>query len=164
MLSGEINNFNDCIYPKKRVQSWCFRICFRKVLFMGTIDRGDIGGRQQMILQCIWDLGGEAIVSQIQERLEKEYDVKITGQGINTTINLLLQKGLLRRERKIRQSFIYETTMSQEEFRMNEIRRIKNRSFGGSCVEMIAVLLKDGVTKEEVSQIKKLIKNTPVQE
>lgn len=126
---------------------------------MGTIDRGDIGGRQQMILQCIWDLGGEAIVSQIQERLEKTYDAKITGQGINTTINLLLQKGLIRRERKIHQSFIYEATMTQEEFRLNEVRRIKNRSFGGSSVDLIAALVQDGLTKEEVNQIKKLLKN-----
>ncbi len=131
---------------------------------MGTIDRGDIGGRQQMILQCIWDLGGEAIVSQIQERLEEAYDAKITGQGINTTINLLLQKGLLRRERKIHQSFIYETTMTQEEFRLNEVRRIKNRSFGGSAAELFAALVQDGLTKDEISQIKKIIKNATVKE
>ena len=124
---------------------------------MGTIDRGDIGGRQQMILQCIWDLGGEAVVSQIQDRLATAYDAKITGQGINTTINLLLQKGLLRRERKIHQSFIYETTMTQEEFRLNEVRRIKNRSFGGSAAELFAALLKDGMTKEEYDQIKKMV-------
>ena len=131
---------------------------------MGTIDRGDIGGRQQMILQCIWDLGGEAIVSQIQERLEEAYDAKITGQGINTTINLLLQKGLLRRERKIHQSFIYETTMTQEEFRLNEVRRIKNRSFGGSAAELFAALVQDGLTKDEISQIKKITKNATVKE
>ena len=137
---------------------------YRKVLSMGTIDRGDIGGRQQMILQCIWDLGGEAIVSQIQERLEEAYDAKITGQGINTTINLLLQKGLLRRERKIHQSFIYETTMTQEEFRLNEVRRIKNRSFGGSAAELFAALVQDGLTKDEISQIKKITKNATVKE
>ena len=131
---------------------------------MGTIDRGDIGGRQQMILQCIWDLGGEGIVSQIQEKLEKDYDAKITGQGINTTINLLLKKGLLVREKKIHQSFIYTATMTQEEFRQNEIRRIRDRSFGGSPSAMVEALMTDGVTKEELAQIRKLVKNAAIKE
>ena len=125
---------------------------------MATIDKEDIGGRQQTILQIIWDLGGEATIGQIIDRLNEEYGTKLTGQGINTTMNQLMDKGLIRSERKIHQSFIYETTISQEEFRAREIRRIRNRSFKGSASQMVAALIEDGISQEEYEEILKLIK------
>ena len=124
---------------------------------MATIDKEDIGGRQQTILQIIWDLGGEATIGQIIDRLNEEYGTKLTGQGINTTMNQLMDKGLIRRERKIHQSFIYETTISQKEFRTREIRRIRNRSFKGSASQMVAALIEDGISQEEYEEILKLI-------
>jgi predicted transcriptional regulator len=125
---------------------------------MATIDKEDIGGRQQTILQVIWDLDGEATIGQIIDRLNEEYGTKLTGQGINTTMNQLMDKGLIRRERKIHQSFIYEATISQEEFRAREIRRIRNRSFKGSASQMVAALIEDGISQEEYEEILKLIK------
>ena len=125
---------------------------------MATIDKEDIGGRQQTILQVIWDLDGEATIGQIIVRLNEEYGTKLTGQGINTTMNQLMDKGLIRRERKIHQSFIYEATISQEEFRAREIRRIRNRSFKGSASQMVAALIEDGISQEEYEEILKLIK------
>lgn len=125
---------------------------------MATIDKDDIGGRQQTILQIIWDLGGEATIGQIIDRLAEDYGTRLTGQGINTTMNQLMEKGLLRRERKIHQSFIYETVITQEEFRAKEIRRIRNRSFKGSASQMVAALIKDGISQEEYEEILQLIK------
>ena len=46
---------------------------------MATIDKEDIGGRQQTILQVIWDLDGEATIGQIIDRLNEEYGTKLTG-------------------------------------------------------------------------------------
>ena len=73
-------------------------------------------------------------------------------------MNQLMDKGLIRRERKIHQSFIYEATISQEEFRAREIRRIRNRSFKGSASQMVAALIEDGISQEEYEEILKLIK------
>lgn len=125
---------------------------------MATIDKEDIGGRQQTILQILWDLGGEATIGQIIEVLNRDYGTKLTGQGINTTMSQLMAKGLIKREKKIHQSFVYEVTISREAFQAREIRRIRNRSFNGSAAKMVAALIEDGISQEEFDEIQKLIK------
>ena len=61
---------------------------------MGRIDKDEVGYRQQMIMQCIWEAGGAATVPDIDIRLEKKCGTKLSRSALNTMIQTLIQKGL----------------------------------------------------------------------
>lgn len=124
---------------------------------MGRIDKEEIGHRQQLVLKCVWSLGGKATVPQIVDLMEEKYGTRLTGQGMNTSVMLLVQKGLLKKGRKIHQAFIYEATISEEAFRIRELERIQKLTFDGSSKAMMASFLNTKLAKEELEEIREML-------
>ena len=124
---------------------------------MGAVNPDEIGTRQQMILQCIWDAGGETTVPDIINRLEARYQTHLTGQAVNTFMILLEQKGLVRKEGKVGRSYLYRTLISEKEFRKRELVRVRELTFGNSSSALVAAMLETDISDEEMEKIRRMI-------
>lgn len=124
---------------------------------MGRIDKEEIGYRQQLIMQCLWEAGEPTTVGDIIDRLEVKCDRRFAGPTINTQIQILINKGLVRQGGKIRQSYTYMPLITKEEFRVRELKRISRLTFDGSASAMVVSMLRGGISEEELQKIRKLI-------
>ncbi len=118
----------------------------------------EIGYRQQMIMQCIWEAGEAQTVNEIIDRLEDKCGQRFAASTINTLILGLLKKGYLRQGEKRGHAYLYEAAISEERFRQEEIRRFRRISFGGSASGMVTALLKDEeLNEEDISEIRRIL-------
>ncbi len=72
-----------------------------------------LGTRQQLIMQCIWDLGGEAIKQDIIERLASVYGITMTRQAINVSTQVLIEKGYLAVTDKVANAYVFTAYSGQ---------------------------------------------------
>ena len=100
--------------------------------FVGRIDKNEVGYRQQIIMQCFWDAGGRTTVPDIDIRIEQKCGRKFSRSALNTMVQALLEKGLLTTDSKIHQSIVYKTCLTEDEFRLRELKRVRNLTFDGS--------------------------------
>ena len=121
---------------------------------MGYIDKEEIGHRQQLILKCIWDNGGRATVPEMIDIMEQNYDKgnRMTVQGMNTSLQELLKKDLVQRVAKRRQSFIYEATLTEEQFRNREFCRFRTLTFNGASSAMMTTFV-NNVGDDEIDEL-----------
>lgn len=124
---------------------------------MGRIDRTELGHRQQMVMKCVWELGGQATVPQMVEQMEKKYGAKLSNQGMNTMVLMLQEKGMLRRRRKIHQAFIYEAAITEEEFRLQELKRVQRLTFDGSAKAMVLAMLETDLSESDLDEVRQLL-------
>ena len=121
---------------------------------MGRIDKDEVGYRQQMIMQCIWEAGGAATVPDIDIRLEKKCGTRLSRSALNTMIQTLIQKGLAEPDGKIHQSIVYRACISEEEFRTRELLRVKKLTFDNSTDIMAQTLINSLDDAEELDKIR----------
>ena len=124
---------------------------------MGLIDKSVTAYRQQQILHCIWALGGEATIPQLSSKLEELYDVKLSCQGLNTMMLLLVDKGLVCKNGKIHQAFRYKTTLTREEFLTQEIARIRDLTFQGDSIALVSAFLQTHPSETDMTQIRGMV-------
>jgi len=107
------------------------------------------------IMETIWKLEGSPSVRDVMERAfpngEKAYTT------VQTTMSTLERKGLLRRK-KIGLVNFYTPVRSRDDLVMVEMSSLVSRVFDGSIPALANSLLSlDGVTLEEVREIKELL-------
>ena len=126
---------------------------------MGYIDKNEIGHRQQMILMSVLHNGGKATVPELIDLVEKLYEPgkRLTIQGMNTSIAELMKKKILVRNGKRRQCHIYEATMTLEEFRAREMKRIINLTFNGDN-RSFARTMAENMNEEELEEFLQLLR------
>lgn len=124
---------------------------------MSIVDPNEIGHRQQLIMQCVWDAGGVATVPEIIERLENKCGKRLTRQAMNTFVLILVDKGFLGQGKKIGKAYTYHALISEEEYRVREVERFANLTFGGSPSALFATMLQTSVSKEEMNKIRELL-------
>ncbi|MBQ8813555.1 MAG: BlaI/MecI/CopY family transcriptional regulator [Lachnospiraceae bacterium] len=124
---------------------------------MGRIDKESIGHRQQMIMQCMWDAGQPITVGEIIRRLDEMCGQKFAGPTINTQVQILVNRGLVEQGAKIHQSFTYSPLITREEFQEREIRRFCNLTYNGSPSAVVAAMLRNGISEDELKKIREMI-------
>lgn len=125
--------------------------------FMGRIDKNEIGYRQQLIMQCFWDAGGAATVPEVDARLEEKCGTKLSRSALNSMVQALIQKGLLKSEGKIHQSIVYRVCITQEEFRLRELKRVQKLTFGDSKDIIAQTLIETIENQEEWNRIQQYL-------
>lgn len=125
--------------------------------YMEKNEREQLGYKQQLIMQCIWDMGGEAVKQDLIERLKLKYDISMTRQAMNVSTQVLIDKGYLKVTDKIGNAYVFKALISREEFQSMELKRFKKVTFGGSAQLMLSMLMKDDITCEELDEIRKMI-------
>ncbi len=113
--------------------------------------------KQQLIMQCIWDKGGEAIKQDIIRLMEEKYDITMTRQALNMSTQALIEKGYLTVTEKVVNAYVYKATISREDFQVEEMRRVREITFGGAAGEMLSTLIKTGVTKENLRTLREML-------
>jgi len=107
-------------------------------------------------METIWSLGSAVSVRDVLERAyprgEKAYTT------VQTTMNILEKKGLLRRRKTGLVNF-YTPARSREEMVRAEVSSLIARVFAGSIPAVASSLLSlDSLSLEEIAQIKKLLR------
>ena len=124
---------------------------------MGRIDKDEVGYRQQIIMQCFWEAGGRTTVPDIDIRIEQKCGRKFSRSALNTMVQALVEKGLLVTDGKIHQSFIYKTCLTEDEFRLRELKRVQNLTFDGS-IDILAQTLVESISeKDELDKIRQYL-------
>ena len=119
------------------------------------VRREQVGKRQQWILHCIWKLGGQATSQEIVEEINRSYGEAFSVQGINTLLDLITKKGLVSRCGKKGKSFVYATTLTEEEFQTQELERVREVTFNGSFSRLTAALVQN-LSAEEREELKRV--------
>lgn len=92
-----------------------------------------LGDLEARVMQTMWRIGTPAPAREVHERVIEEHAVAI--HTVITVLNKLVDKGLLRRERR-EDLLHFETCMSEHEFRAHASRRVVEGilSFGPEAV------------------------------
>ena len=79
---------------------------------------------------------------------------------VKTTMDRMVEKGFLRIER-IRNLQLFRSCISEIDARRGEFRKMLKRAFDGALTPMMQFLIEhEGLSKEEASQLRKLVKKT----
>lgn len=97
------------------------------------------------VMQAVWRVGG-GTVAVVQEEMGGE----LAYTTVQTMLNILMDKGRLRRHREGR-AFVYTAAESEAKARKEALRDLIERMFGGRSDELVMALLKS----KEIS-VKKL--------
>lgn len=108
------------------------------------------------ILQVLWE-HGPSTVRFVNDELNRKKET-----GYTTTLKLMqimTEKKLLKRDEEGR-SHIYRAALKQEDTQKQLLDRIVETAFGGSAAQLVLHALGNAnATKEELEQIKALIRN-----
>jgi len=121
-----------------------------------------IGHRQIMIMQCIWESDPEMppTVAEIAEGVEKKCGKNLSNANITNLCAKLIKKGYLELDQKRGHSFTYKALLSEEEFKQQEIKRMRKTVFGGSFSSLVTTWAKtDDITEEDIEVIKGILKD-----
>lgn len=108
------------------------------------------------IMQAVWDLGGDVSVRDVLEHLYPDGEKAYT--TVQTVMNTLEKKGLLRREKTGLVNF-YTPVSSREDATRSEMDSLVSRVFGGSIPALANSLMSlDDVDLEDLAAMRRLIK------
>ena len=106
------------------------------------------------VLQVIWDRG-PSTVRQVMSVLNQTRRRAYT--SIMSLMNIMAEKGLLRREPKGR-AFVYKNRATRKKTLSKMVADLLGRAFDGSASEMVAHLLEQTKpSKDELEEIRKTI-------
>ena len=120
--------------------------------------RDGVGYRQQMIMQCIWEADTSLTVAEIIDMLEEKCGQRFATSTITTLCIGLQKKNLLQLGKKRGHAYTYEALIGEEEFRQEEIQRMKKITFGGSMSDMVVSLLPtEKMEQEEIDYLHRIL-------
>lgn len=107
------------------------------------------------IMQAVWDQDGAVSVREVLERLYPDGEKAYT--TVQTVMNTLEKKGLLRREKTGLVNF-YTPVPSRDEATRSEMDSLVTRVFGGSIPALANTLMSmDDVDLDDLAAIRRLI-------
>ena len=107
------------------------------------------------IMETIWQLGGAPSVREVLEKAFPDGEKAYT--TVQTVMNILEKKGLLKREKKGLVNF-YKPTISRDKIIESEMSQMVSRMFQGSIPALANYLIKsDNLTLNEIEKIKSLL-------
>lgn len=123
---------------------------------MFNYKRSELSEYELTTMKCIWDAGEPVTCQEIMEKLRKEYGLDYQDTTVYTYLKKLKQKGFISSYR--RGVIFFEAVRSEEEYRNEQIEKMKQLWFKGSRKNMIAGIFEAGpFSPEEKEEIKKVI-------
>lgn len=107
------------------------------------------------IMKVVWEKEPCA-AGTVQEAVAKNRDRAYS--TVKTTMDRMVEKGLLEIE-KIRNLQLFKSRISELDAKRGEFRKMLKRAFDGALTPMMQFLIEhEGLSKEEASQLRKLVK------
>ena len=108
-------------------------------------------------MACLWMFVKPSTVREIHQHLYPKGEKAYT--TVQTTTNILVEKGFLRKE-KIGMVNFYFPIISRQEFAKQETRTLVSRTFQGSFGNLANYLVDSGeLSENELQKLKELISN-----
>ncbi len=109
------------------------------------------------IMKVVWEKQ-PCTAGTVQEELAGARDRAYS--TVKTTMDRMVEKGFLRIE-KMRNLQLFSSCVSEVEAKRGEFRRMLQRAFDGALTPMMQFLIEhEGLSKEEASQLRELIRRT----
>lgn len=102
----------------------------------GTEKAAGLTKLELRVMQAVWHAGG-GTVAVVQEEMGGE----LAYTTVQTMLNILMDKGRLRRHREGR-AFVYTAAETEAKARKETLRDLIDRMFGGRSEELVMSLLK----------------------
>ena len=122
------------------------------------IKQVQIGTRQQMIMKCLWKLGGEATIPAISDCMMENYGSSLSGQAMNTMLILMAEKGLVERLNRKCHAFLYRSLINEQDYRDAEIAQSRDFTFDGSAADLVESLMKTEISKDELKKMRAVLR------
>jgi predicted transcriptional regulator len=115
-----------------------------------------LGDLEARVMTVVWALGRPSSARTVHERVAREHNVAI--HTVITVLNKLVEKGLLRREKRD-DLLHFEATLSEEEFRSQASRQVVEGilSFGPDAVTASFVDVLAERDPEQLAELARLI-------
>ena len=108
------------------------------------------------LMQIIWQKEPPVSRSDIEAVIKDSHALAAT--TILTLLTRLCEKGFLKLEKQGRAN-VYTPLISQREYLASESRSLLDRLYGGSIKTFANALCDSGISKEELSELRKLLEN-----
>ena len=118
--------------------------------------RIDLSDGEWEILKVVWEQE-PCTAGTVQESLAETRDWAYS--TVKTTMDRMVEKGFLEIER-IRNLQLFRSCISEVDAKRGEFRKMLKRAFDGALTPMMQFLIEhEGISKEEASQLRKLVNN-----
>jgi BlaI family penicillinase repressor len=115
-----------------------------------------LGLQELQIMNVVWDRG-RVTVRDVYEELRKRRQVAYT--TVMTMMNILDQKGFLKRIPGEERAFVYEPARSRQTVMRATVTEFIDRVFGGSANPLMLHLIEDKhVTAKDLDELRRAIK------
>ena len=102
------------------------------------------------IMRVIWNKGAPTTYTEIRSSLNKKY--KVGSQSIQTMIKRLVQKGVLKQEKK--EVYYYFALVSEGEYIKSKTMSLVEKVFGGDAKGLLAALVSyEKVTEKDFEEL-----------
>lgn len=118
--------------------------------------REELSEYELVTMKCIWDAKEPITCQEIMAKLREEYGLDYQDTTVYTYLNKLKIKGFISLYR--RGVNLFEAARSEEEYRNEQLEKVKKFWFKGSRRNMVTAIFEAGpFSKEEREEIKKAI-------
>jgi predicted transcriptional regulator len=114
------------------------------------------GPQELQIMQVVWDRG-RVTVRDVYEALRQRRQVAYT--TVMTMMNILDQKGFLKRSPGEDRAFVYEPARSRQAVMRAMVKEFLDRVFGGSANPLMLHLVEDKhLTKKDLDELRRAMR------
>ena len=115
-----------------------------------------LGPQELQIMKVVWDRG-RVTVRDVYEALRERRQVAYT--TVMTTMNILDQKGFLKRTPGEHRAFVYEPARSRQTVMRTMVNEFLDRVFGGSANPLMLHLIEDKhLTEKDLDDLRRAIR------
>ena len=115
-----------------------------------------LGPQELQIMKVVWDRG-RVTVRDVYEALRERRQIAYT--TVMTMMNILDQKGFLKKIPSEDRAFVYESARSRQTVTRAMVKEFLDRVFGGSANPLMLHLIEDKhVTKKDLDELRRAIR------
>lgn len=119
--------------------------------------RPELTEAEWIIMKVVWE-NEPCAAGTVQEALEKSKDWAYS--TVKTTMDRMTAKGLLTIT-KIRNLQLFSSSISEEDAKKGEFRKMLKRAFDGALTPMMQFLIEqEGLSKDELGQLRRFVDKT----
>ncbi len=114
---------------------------------------GILGDQELQIMKIVWERGSVTVRDVYQSMLERR---QVAYTTVMTMMNILEQKGYLKRSAGVDRAFIYEPAQARKTVIRGMVREFLERVFNGSADPLMAHLIEDKhISKKDLDELRK---------
>jgi BlaI family penicillinase repressor len=114
-----------------------------------------LAAQELEIMKIVWSAGASTVRGVYESLLERR---KIAYTTVMTTMNILEQKGYLKKTQKDR-AYVYQATRPQKQVIRGMVREFVDRVFNGSAEPLLLHLVEDRrLSEEDLQEIRRIMR------